>query len=138
MLLIAVWSSTALDLSIQQVSTQKYRRPSRLACSAQKLILLNPAFCCQSLGPLTRSAKTTSSDPHVWGRIAYGGTSLGARSSVRTNMPSSSRCSNRIVGPFALTVRRDATKVIDLASTIFRASLVSSFPFVCRLRLQPD
>jgi hypothetical protein len=38
--LMALKSSVLFDLSIQHVSTQKYRRPSFLACSPQNLASL--------------------------------------------------------------------------------------------------
>jgi hypothetical protein len=42
--LMAAASSTAFFLSIQQVSIQKYRRPSAAALLAQKSIFFQPAL----------------------------------------------------------------------------------------------
>jgi len=58
-------------LSMQQVSIQKYRRPSAAALSAQNCIFLHPASLLP--GPASTSWKLTSSSlftSHVWQRIA--------------------------------------------------------------------
>src|SRR5271156_3504902 len=95
--LIASESSVLFDLSMQQVSTQKYCEPSRLACSPQNRILLYPFLCLPV--PSTRSLKVTSSvsGPHVCESIAYPGTSSPTKSLVRLNSPALLRSKRRII-----------------------------------------
>src|SRR3982074_3586902 len=90
-------SSELFDLSIQQVSTQKLCRPSRLACSPQNRIFSYPTLFFPL--PSIRSPYVTSSisAPHVCERIAYSGILPRPKSLVRLNSLSLLHSSRRII-----------------------------------------
>lgn len=94
--LMAFWCSPEFDLSMQQLSTQKYCKPSLAACSPQNCILPYPAFPWPK--PWTISLKVTSwsSSSHRCERIAYRGVALSGNR-VRQNSPFGRSCKRRII-----------------------------------------
>src|SRR5947207_15913787 len=84
------------DLSMQQLSTQKYRKPSLAACLPQNSIFLYPALPRPE--PATISSKVTSSlsSPWVCESIAYEGRSSRNRL-VRQKFPFGRSSKRRIV-----------------------------------------
>src|SRR5438132_5618780 len=89
-------TSSMVDLLMQQVSTQKYSKPSRLAWSEQSVILAAAGLSFQR--PLSMSPKMTSlaaSRLHVWDSIEYGG--IVSKNSVRLSSPFWLRLISRMV-----------------------------------------
>src|ERR1700733_12212599 len=78
--LMASESSALLVLSMQFVSTQQYLRLcSRVRAHAPK-IFLYPALLVS--GPSIHSWKSTSFSPHVWDKMAYGGSLTSRKDSI--------------------------------------------------------
>src|SRR6266516_1418808 len=124
-------SSESLDFLMQQLSTQKYRKPSLAVCSPQNLIFSYPALPWPE--PSTISSKVTSwlSSPHVCERMAYRGIALSSNFPVRRKSPFDRSSKRRIVarGPRG----RGGTSVEDgSCSTATTTSRGAKVVFVLR------